>query len=206
MQPPPRWDISTPMGRALNELAAWCWRNRVLGNVGISHTGDGILIDPGAGSSTAADDYPFKAISVPKLDPLDETDPFAIAVDRGHIVGTDGVPFAPSNLREAIVLPALTDDIRIYIELTLDPEDSTILDATIEWTDEESIPASDAGDTGTGLGPAKVRKQLFTINTSETGVQFATVAEHSKTNFALLRYALEYDSDNTTWAVALIAA
>ncbi|MBK8233181.1 MAG: hypothetical protein IPK72_22010, partial [Candidatus Eisenbacteria bacterium] len=76
-------------------------------------------------------------------------DPLAIAVERGHVVNIDGIPFAPSNLRAPIVLPAETEDIPIYLDLTLNPETGEILSGTVEFSDTGTIPESPAGDSGT---------------------------------------------------------
>ena len=206
MKHPPRYSGDDPSVGALNALAEWCWRNlRILSGPGISHTGDGVIAAPG-GDSSSSSAYPFQPISVPILSGDPPADPFALAVDRGHVVDLDGIPFSPSNVRAPIILPPETDDIPIYLDLTLDPATGDILSGTIEFAVSGTIPASPAGNSGTGLGPAKAYKQLFTVSTTAAGVSIGTASEHSKTNFALLRYVKEALYDNSTWAMAFIAA
>ena len=202
-KPPPQFDPVSPIGVALNKLSEWMWKNRILDGPGISYTGDGIRVFPRSDVASTTS-YPFQAIPVPILDGDPPADPFAIAVDRGHIVNIDGVPFAPSNLRAPIVLDANEETVRVYLDLTLDPETGEILDGTIEATSDATIPVSPSGSSGTGLGPAKAYKQLFTISTSDTGASLGTVAEHSQSNFALIRYAKEALCDSTTWAMAFV--
>jgi hypothetical protein len=206
MKPPPEFVGTSPLVSALNSIGDWAWRTlRILPGPGINHTGDGVSVFPGSGGgSTGA--YPFQPIAVPAISGDPPADPFAFAVDRGHVVNIDGVPFSPSNIRAPIILPPETDDIPVYLDLTLDPSNGEILSGTIEFSDTGTIPTSPNGDSGTGLGPAKAYKQLFLISTTASGVSIGTASEHSRTNFALLRYVKEAVYDNSTWAMAFIAA
>lgn len=206
MQRPPKYLPENPIAIALNELADWVWRNRILPGNGISHTRDGISIVIGD-TSTSTESYAFQPIPVPVPEgETIENAAFSIAVDKGHIVNIDGIPFAPSNLRAQIELPAETESIKVYLDLTLDPDTSEILAGVVDWTDEETIPTTPTGTSGTSTGPIKAYKQLFTIDTTATGVNLGSVAEHSKTNFQLIRYAYESTCSNTSYAIAFLAS
>ena len=206
MKKPPRYSEENPFAVALNALSDWIWTNRIIENENITHTGDGILIRSST-TSTFTESYAFQPIPVPVPEgETIENAAFSLAVDKGHIVNIDGIPFAPSNLRAQIELPAETEGIKVYLDLTLDPDTSEILAGVVDWTDEEAIPTTPTGATGTSTGPVKAYKQLFTIDTTATGVNLGSVAEHSKTNFQLIRYAYESTCSNTSYAIAFLAS
>lgn len=206
MERPPEYAGNNSVEIALNQLAAWCWKYRILPSSAANFTGDGILVGGGSGLAGGAS-YPFQPIPVPQLPgETVENAAFSIAVDAGHVVNIDGTAFRPSNIRAQIELPADTEDILVYLDLTLDPDTSSILSGTIEFTDEASIPTTPTGTTGTSTGPIKAYKQLFKINTTAAGVDFGTVAEHSRTNYQLIRYAYESTCSNTSYAIAFLAS